>query len=71
MALIGLVTAATLLSCPNPEMVNESKYDWDKHDQEVLAQAKETCKLQYDNSCVLLFIKVDTNDYKVLCGGVK
>jgi hypothetical protein len=60
------------LSCPKTEMVNVTKYGWNKHDAETLEYAKRRCGEVYEDApCVKLFRKWGKQDYSVICGGEK
>jgi hypothetical protein len=56
-------------SCYEPRVVNMTG-SWDTHDNEVLMSAKAGgCKRHFkDMPCLKLFIKLNKNDYSVICG---
>lgn len=57
------------LSCPKPEIINSSGYQWNSFDQKTLNRAKVRCGQLYPNSpCVKKFMKTDKMTYQVICG---
>lgn len=68
-SLISPNIAKSVPICPNTQMVNTTRFEWNAYDRSILKQAKTRCVKFYPESpCVVTFKKYGPQDYGVLCG---
>ena len=64
-----VLSLAAALSCPVPQRINKSKFEWNMRDTQVLKIAQKRCGVIYpDAPCLIKFFKLDEHDYGVICG---
>jgi hypothetical protein len=55
--------------CPTPRIVNETDRPWNSRDDEVLKNARKTCKERYAPSvCLVEFRRFNNYNYHAICG---
>lgn len=56
-------------SCPDTQIINQTKFPWNDFDQQTLNYCKKKCKIEYsDAPCLKKFYKTDELNYFALCG---
>ena len=59
----------TLLTCPQPKVVNLSNEAFNDHDRKTLQIVARRCIMKYKNSpCLKYFIKKEKRNYRAICG---
>jgi len=57
------------LSCPEPKIINDTKYPWNAHDKETEETCQKRCPDLYtDAICLKTIRKYDKQDYDCICG---
>lgn len=56
-------------TCPQPNLINTTKYPWNDFDKKTLKVASKRCGTKYERSpCVKVFMKRGERAYWVICG---
>lgn len=55
------------VACQPPKIQNKTK-EWTQHDQDIVKQAENHCKVFYGQDyCIRVIIKTGDNAYRVIC----
>jgi hypothetical protein len=64
-----ILMAILMVSCPKTVTINRTKYEWNKHDLQIIKTCKKRCpELYKDAPCLKKFIKYGEQDYDCICG---